>query len=144
MVIYIICYPLVNCLVAPANCGAIADCLRILVASSLPCHHRIVVASPLPRRCIVPPFAHHHHHHVHPCCPTRTATATAIAIGIIDRYPHRCCCHHRCHSSCRRFFASIASVQMCPSRWMLWRYATPAIICDGPDGRTTKTCYGTA
>ena len=28
--------------------------------------------------------------------------AMAIGIGIVGCYPYRCCCHHRCHSSCRR------------------------------------------
>ena len=27
--------------------------------------------------------------------------ATAIAISIVCRYSYRCCCHHRCCSSCR-------------------------------------------
>ena len=30
-------FPLVDCLFVPATCGAIADCLHILFASSLPC-----------------------------------------------------------------------------------------------------------
>jgi hypothetical protein len=47
----IICYPLLDCLVAPAICSAIADCLRILVASSMPCS-RLDVALPLPCRCL--------------------------------------------------------------------------------------------
>jgi len=58
MFVLIICYPLVNCLVAPATCGAIADCLRILVASLLPCS-RLAVASPFPHRSFAiasPPF----------------------------------------------------------------------------------------
>ena len=33
---------------------------------------------------------------------------------------------------------------MFPSRQTLRRHATPAVIRDGPDGRTTKTRYGTA
>jgi len=120
----IICYPLVDCLVAPATCGAIANCLCILVASSLSCSclaiasplppRRLAVASLSPRcrlavaslspRCrLAPPFArHHHHHHVCSRHPTRTVMATAIAIGIVGRYPYQCCCHHRCRSSCRR------------------------------------------
>ena len=102
VVLNIICYPLVNCLVAPATCGAIADCLRILVALSLPCT-RLAVASPSPRRRLAPPFARHHHHHVHVRRrPTRTVPAAVIAIGIIGRYPYRCCCHHLHRSSRRR------------------------------------------
>ena len=97
-----ICYPRVDCLVAPATCGAIADCLRILVALSLPCT-RLAVASPSPSSRLAPPFARHRLHHVHVRRrPTRTAMATAIAIGIIDRYPYRCCCHRRRRSSRRR------------------------------------------
>ena len=53
-VIYIICYPLVDCLVAPATCGAIADCLSILVALSLSCS-RLAIALPSPRRRLAPP-----------------------------------------------------------------------------------------
>ena len=97
----IICYPLVDCLVAPATCGAIADCLRILVALSLSCSH-LAIASPSPCRRLAPPFACHHHHHVQSRRSTRTATATAIAIGIVGHYPYRCCCHHRCPSSHQR------------------------------------------
>jgi hypothetical protein len=33
---------------------------------------------------------------------TGSSSVTAIAIGIVCRYPYRCCCHHRCHSSRRR------------------------------------------
>ena len=102
---------------------AIADCLCILVASSLPCTRLVIalyspccclvlaspcrclaVALPLPCRCLAPPFARHCHHHVHVRSrrPTRTATAMAIAIGTVGRYPYRCCCHHQRHSSRRR------------------------------------------
>jgi hypothetical protein len=93
-----LCHPLVDCLVVPATCGAIADCLRILVASPLPCRRcrRLAVASP---PLSPPPFAHQHHHHIRRCRPTRTAMATAIAIGIVGRYPYRCCCHHQRRSS---------------------------------------------
>ena len=65
--------------------------------------HRLAVASPSPCRRLTPPFARHRHHHVHVRRrPTRTATTPAIAIGIVGRYPYRCCCHHRRRSSCRR------------------------------------------
>jgi len=94
----IICYPLVDCLVAPATCGAIADCLRILVALSLSCSH-LTIASPSPCRRLAPPFTRHRHQHVRSQRCTRTATATAIAIGIVGHYPYRCCCHHQCPSS---------------------------------------------
>ena len=50
-VINIICYPLNDCLVAPATCGAITNCLRILVALLLP-HRCLAVASLSPRRCL--------------------------------------------------------------------------------------------
>ena len=120
----IICYPLLDCLVAPAICSAIADCLRILVASSMPCSH-LAVALPLPCRCLAvalplpcrhlaiaslmschrltPLFARHRHHHVCRRHLTRIATATVIAIGVVGcRYPYWCCCHHQRHSShCR-------------------------------------------
>jgi hypothetical protein len=55
-------FPLVDCLVVPATCGAIADCLCIRFASSLPCT-RLAVASPsppvalLPLAVAVPPLA---------------------------------------------------------------------------------------
>jgi hypothetical protein len=49
IVLSIICYPLVDCLVAPATCGTIANCLHILFASSLPCT-RLAVALPSPCR----------------------------------------------------------------------------------------------
>jgi hypothetical protein len=106
------CYPLVDCLVAPATCGAIADCLRILVASSLSCSHlaiasmlprrRLAIASPSPCRRLDPPFARHRHHHVRSRRPMRTATAKAIAIGIVGRYPYRGCRHHQRRSSRHR------------------------------------------
>ena len=87
----IICYPLVDCLVAPATCGTIADCLPILVASLLPCtRRRLAVASPPLSPAIVI------------ITSTSQATTTAIAIGIVGRYPYRCCCHHRRCSSHRR------------------------------------------
>ena len=82
MLLNSICYPLVDCLLAPVTCGAIAYCLRILVASSMLCS-RLAVA-PFRRR------------------PTRTATATVITIGVVGRYPNRFCCHHQCRSSCCR------------------------------------------
>ena len=104
-VVYIICYPLVDCLIAPATCGAIADCLCNLVALSLSCS-RLAIASPSSRRRLAvtlpPPFARHCHHHVRRHCPTRTAMVTAITIGIVGRYPYWCCCHHQRRSFRRR------------------------------------------
>ena len=150
MIVSIICYPLVDCLVAPATCGSIADCLHILVALLLPCTrltvasmspcHRLAVTSTTPCRRLAPPFTHHHHHHVHVRSrhPTRTATATAIAIGIVGRYPYRCYCHHRCRTSHRRLRCLR---RRCPD---LSVATEPAIICEGPNGRTTKTRYGIA
>ena len=100
-----ICYPLVDCLLAPATCGAIAGCLHILVASSLPCTSCLAVTSPSPCHSLTPLFARHRHHHVCRCLPTRTAMATVIAIGVVGHYPYRFCCHHqrrpsRCHLRC--------------------------------------------
>jgi hypothetical protein len=43
----LICHPLVDSLLVPATCGAIADCLCILAASSLPCSRLAVTSSPL-------------------------------------------------------------------------------------------------
>jgi hypothetical protein len=43
----LICHPLVDSLLVPATCGAIADCLCILAALSLPCSRLAVTSSPL-------------------------------------------------------------------------------------------------
>ena len=68
----------------------------------------------------------------------RTATATAIAIGIVGRYLYRFCCHHR-HRSSRH-----GHLRFLCCRGRSGGTATPAVIRDGPDGRMTKTRYGTA
>ena len=73
------------------------------------------------------------------------ATVMVITIGIVGHYPYRCCCHHRTPffpppsllpplllSGCVRHAGRSGGT------------ATPAIIHDRPDGRTTKTRYGTA
>jgi hypothetical protein len=177
--INIICYALVDCLVAPATCGAIADCLHILVASSLPCsrhrlavaspsprrrlavaspsprrrlavsspspRRRLAVASPLPRRHLAPPFARHRHHHVHHRRPTRTATATAIAIGIIMPLSLPVLLPPP-----TPLFRPPSPLPPSPLSGCVHRAGssggttTPAVIRDRPDGRTTKTRYGTA
>ena len=98
-----------------------------------------------PRRRLAPPFARHCHHHVRRRHPTRTATATATAIGIVGSHPYRCCCHHQ-----RRFFPPPSPLPLSPLSGCVRRAgcsggtATPAVIRDRPDGRTTTTHYGTA
>ena len=134
----IICYPLVDCLVAPAICGAIANCLHILVASLLSCS-RLVIASPLPRCRLAPPFTRHHHHRIRRRHPTRKGSATAIAIVVVGCYPYRFCRHHQRRFSCRRL--------RCPHCQRTDASVTadaPAVGRDEPDSRRTKTRYGTA
>ncbi len=87
---------------SPSPCRRLAVALLSPVASPSPCRC-LAVASPSPHHHLAPPFARHHHHHVQVLRrPTRTVTATVIAIGIIGRYPYRCCCHHQHPSSYRR------------------------------------------
>jgi hypothetical protein len=42
-------------------------------------------------------------------------TATAITIGIVCRYPYRCCCHHQRRSSCRHPCPDVSIVPDAPA-----------------------------
>jgi hypothetical protein len=148
-------YPLVGCLVAPATCGAIADCLHILVASSLPCSHlaipspsprcRLTVASPSPRPPFCPPSSS--------SCPPSPPHEDSDGDGDGDGDRHR---HRRSLSlpvllpPPMPFFPPSSPLPLSPLSGCVYRAgcsggtATPAVIRDGPDGRMTKTRYGTA
>ncbi len=132
--------PLVDCLVAPATCGAIADCLRILVASLLPCHClvAVAVASPSPFR---PPSSSSRP----PSQPHEDSDG--------DGNRHR---HRRSLSlpvllpPPTPFFPPLSPLPPSPLSGCVRRggrsggAAAPAVIRDGPVGRTTKNRYGTA
>ena len=134
-------FPLVDCLVVPATCGAIADCLRILFASSLPCT-RLTVASPSPRPPFRPPSS---------SSRPRPSPPNEDSDGEGDRHQH-----HRSLSlpvllpPPAPFFPSPSPLPPSPLFGCVRRAgrsggtATPAVIRDGPNGRTAKTCYGTA
>jgi hypothetical protein len=115
-------------------------CCLVIALHSPRC--RLTVASPSPRPPFRPPSSSSRPRPQ--SSPHGTATATAIAIGIVGRYPYRCCCHHQCRSS-RGHLRCLR--RRCPDVSVAGRSggtATPAIIRDGPDGHTTKTRYGTA
>ena len=136
----IICYPLVNCLVAPATCGAIANCLCILVASSLSCSC-LTIASPSPR----PPF--------HPPSSSSRQQSPPHEDSDGDGDHHR---HRRPLSlpvllpPLTPFFPPPSLLPPSPLSGCARRAgrsggtSNPAVIRDGPDGLTTKTRYGTA
>jgi hypothetical protein len=152
---YSICYPLVDCLVAPATCDIIADCLCILVASPLPCSC-LVVALPSPRLCLAVASPSPRHRLVPPFCPPSSSSRLPSpphedSDGDGDCHRRRrflslsywCFCQYRRRSSrcrlrclCRR----------CPDVSVVARggcsggTATPTVIRDGPNDRTTKNC----
>jgi len=111
-IITVICYPLIDCLDAPATCGTIADCLCILIASSLPCRRRIAVASPSPRRRLAspspgPPFRPPSSSSHPPSPPHEDSNGDGDRHWHRRSFPYRCCCHHRrrssrCHLRCLR------------------------------------------
>ena len=139
---YIICRALVDCLVAPATCGAIAECLCIHVASSLPCS-RLTVASPSPR----PPFRS-------PLSSSRPPSPPhEDSDGDGDRHWHR----RPLPLSLPVLLPPLTLLFPPPSplpplpmsgcvrcAGRSGGTATPAVIHDRPDGRTTETRYGTA
>ena len=107
---------------------------------SHPCCLVVALYSPSPRRRLAPPFARHRHHHFH---------VTSDDDG--DRHRHR-----RSLSlpvllpPPTLFFPPPSPLPLLPLSGCVCRAgcsggtATPAVIRDGPDGRTTKTRYGTA
>ena len=62
----------------------------------------------------------------------------AIAIGVVDRYPYRCCRHHQRRSSRRR----LRCLRRQRTDASVTAYA-PAVGRDEPDSRGRKTRYGT-
>jgi hypothetical protein len=131
---------LVDCLVAPATCGAMADCLCILVASLLSCS-RLTIASPLSRRRL----------------PV-TSPPLSPAIVIIEDSDGDGDRHRHCRSLSLPVLLPPPTPFFPPPSPLLpltlsgcvrraGRFggtATPAVIRDGTNGRTTKTRYTTA
>ena len=162
LLLLIICYPLLDCLVAPAICSAIADCLRILVASSMPCS-RLAVALPLPCRCLAVALPSPCHCLADalpsphpPFCPPSSSSRLPLP-------PHKDSDGDGDRHWCRRsslsllvllppptpFFPLPSQMSLSPLSGCVHHSgcsggtASPAVIRDGPGDRMTKAHYGT-
>jgi len=124
----LICYPLVDCLLAPATCGTKANCLRSLVASLLPCSCLAVASR------IIPPFTRHRHHRVH-TAPLgwgrrqRSPSASWVVIPIGAAVTTNTVLPAAASA------AAATSVRMRPS----WRTLPPSVVTDPTAGRQRLT-----